>query len=91
MKNEEIKQTCEKLYYEMQENDIEVLYDDREDVSAGFKFNDADLLGMPLQVIVGEKNLSKNKVEIKYRANGEKKIVEIGMLIRTLQEELFLP
>jgi prolyl-tRNA synthetase len=91
MKNEEIKQTCEKLYYEMQENDIEVLYDDREDVSAGFKFNDADLLGMPLQVIVGEKNLSKNKVEIKYRATGEKKIVEIGMLIRTLQEELFLP
>jgi prolyl-tRNA synthetase len=91
MKNEEIRQTCERIYYEMQESDIEVLYDDRDDVSAGFKFNDADLLGMPLQVIVGEKNLAKNKVEIKYRSTGEKKLVELGMLIRTLQEELFLP
>lgn len=91
MKNEEIKSTCDKLYYEMQETDIEVLYDDRDDVSAGFKFNDADLIGIPIQVIVGEKNLAKNKVEIKYRKTGEKKIVELGMLIRTLQEELFLP
>lgn len=90
MKNEEIKNTCEKLYYEMQENDMEVLYDDRVDVSAGVKFNDADLIGIPLQVIVGEKNLAKNKVEIKYRASGEKKIVELGMLIRTLQDELYL-
>lgn len=90
MKNEEIKSTCDKLYYEMQESDIEVLYDNRDDVSAGFKFNDADLIGIPIQVIVGEKNLAKNKVEIKYRKTGEKKVVELGMLIRTLQEELFL-
>jgi len=91
MKNDEIRSTCEKLYFEMNESDIEVLYDDREDVSAGYKFNDADLIGIPLQVIVGEKNLAKNKVEIKYRATGNKKLVEIGLLIRTLQDELFLP
>ena len=91
MKNEEIKKTCEKIYYELVENDIEVLYDDRDDVSAGYKFNDADLLGMPLQIIVGEKNLAKNKVEIKHRSTGEKEIVELGMLLRKLQDELFLP
>lgn len=85
MKNDNVRSTADKLYYEFNESDIETLYDDRSDVSAGFKFNDADLLGMPLQVIVGEKNLAHNRVEIKNRATGEKQLVEIGQVLRTVQ------
>jgi prolyl-tRNA synthetase len=62
------------------------LFDDRNDVSAGFKFNDADLLGMPAQVIVGEKNLKDGKVELKNRKNSEKKVVELNQLLTVVKE-----
>ncbi|MDH7603664.1 MAG: proline--tRNA ligase [Melioribacter sp.] len=90
MKNPDIKETCEKLYNELQTSGFEVIYDDRYDVSAGFKFNDADLLGMPLQIIVGEKNLKNGNVEIKIRKSGEKLIVpiiEIKEKIKSLLDE----
>jgi len=90
MKNSDIKDACEKLYDELQSSGFEVIYDDRFDVSAGFKFNDADLLGMPLQIIVGEKNLKNGNVEIKIRKSGEKltvPIVEIKEKIKSLLEK----
>ncbi|MEJ5351013.1 MAG: proline--tRNA ligase [Melioribacteraceae bacterium] len=90
MKNSDIKDACEKLYDELQSSGFEVIYDDRFDVSAGFKFNDADLLGMPLQIIVGEKNLKNGYVEIKIRKSGEKlivPIVEIKEKIKSLLEQ----
>lgn len=90
MKNSDIKDACEKLYDELQSSGFEVIYDDRFDVSAGFKFNDADLLGMPLQIIVGEKNLKNGNVEIKIRKTGEKltvPIVEIKEKIKSLLEQ----
>ncbi len=87
MKNETIAQTCEQLYRDLTEkNGYEVLFDDRNSVSAGVKFNDADLLGMPIQIIVGEKNLKEGKVEIKNRKTGGKKIVELTDLINQLQQ-----
>ncbi|MBI3194273.1 MAG: proline--tRNA ligase, partial [Ignavibacteriae bacterium] len=55
-KNEEVTKVAESLYQNLQTEKIEVLFDDRNDLSHGFKFKDADLLGMPLHVIVGEKN-----------------------------------
>jgi prolyl-tRNA synthetase len=51
---------------------MEVLFDDRIAVSPGFKFKDADLLGMPYQVIIGEKNLAAGKIEVKERKTGER-------------------
>ena len=63
-----------------------MLFDDRLEASAGFKFNDADLLGMPIQVIVGEKNLKDGKVEVKNRKTGEKKIVELDQLNSILKQ-----
>ncbi len=86
MKNDLVSQTCQKLYSKLQNENYEVLFDDRIDASAGFKFNDADLLGMPIQVIIGEKNLKEGKCEIKNRRTGEKKVVELEKLIDTLQE-----
>lgn len=65
--SETVVKKSEELYAQLQSHGISVLYDDRDDVSPGFKFKDADLLGMPLQVIVGEKNLKNNEIELKDR------------------------
>ena len=85
MKNAAVADTCERIYIDLIAEGYEVLFDDRLDASAGFKFNDADLLGMPVQVIVGEKNLKEGKVELKYRKSGQKKIVELANLTEELQ------
>ena len=58
-----------------------MLYDDRKDASPGFKFKDADLLGMPLQVIVGEKNLSAGNTEIKERVSGNREILPVSGVV----------
>jgi prolyl-tRNA synthetase len=87
MKNDLVAQTCEKLYSDLTNKDgYEVLFDDRQGVSAGFKFNDADLLGMPIQVIVGEKNLKDGNIELKNRRTGNKIIVPLSELSNRLQE-----
>jgi prolyl-tRNA synthetase len=59
---------CERLYGALGGN---VLYDDRED-RAGVKFNDADLMGHPWQLIVGPRGAAAGKVELKRRATGER-------------------
>lgn len=88
MKNSSVAETSEKLYTQLQNEGYEVLFDDRIEGSAGVKFNDADLIGLPLQIIVGEKNLKENKVEIKNRRTGTKKLVELNKLFESLQEAL---
>ena len=59
------------LYTRFQAAGVEVLYDDRSD-SAGAKFANADLIGIPYQLAVGPRGLAKGQVEIKTRATGEK-------------------
>ncbi len=85
LKNEEVKKASEKIYAELQQNKIKVLFDDR-DAAAGFKFNDADLLGMPIQIVVGEKKLKDKKCEIKNRKTGERFDVELARLINEIQK-----
>jgi len=60
------------IYRKLRELQIDVLFDDRGNMSPGFKFKDADLLGMPFQVIVGEKGLKNGQIEIKRRRTGER-------------------
>ncbi len=55
-----------RLYAELQAAGFEVLWDDRDD-RAGVKFNDADLMGAPFQVVVGDKGLAEGVVEVKVR------------------------
>jgi len=59
----QVKNIADKLYGELQENGIEVIYDDR-NVSAGVMFSDADLLGVPLRVVVSPRNIKENCCEI---------------------------
>lgn len=86
MKNKTVIDASDKIYKELQSHNIEVLFDDRVDASPGFKFNDADLLGMPIQVIVGEKNLKENMVEVKVRRTGERFKASVDELASKLKE-----
>jgi len=72
---------ADELYAVLQKNKISVLYDDREEKGAGEKFADADLLGVPLRVVVSEKTLAKNSVETKKRTNNELDIISIKKFI----------
>jgi prolyl-tRNA synthetase len=72
------------LYEELSKG-YEVLFDDREG-SVGQKLNDADLLGITLQIIVGEKNLKDGNVEVKVRKSGEMHTVQKGTVRATIDE-----
>ena len=68
--------TLAKSYYEeLKSSGMDVLLDDR-DESAGRKFNDADLIGIPLRIIIGKRMLAQNQVEIKIRRTGEVIVVD---------------
>jgi prolyl-tRNA synthetase len=84
MKNENVVSTAENVYNELSKAGHEVLFDDR-DAAAGFKFNDADLLGMPVQIVIGEKKLKDGKCEVKIRKTGERTDIELSELISKMQ------
>lgn len=90
LKNDNVVSTSEKLYADLKNAGYEVLFDDR-DAAAGFKFNDADLLGMPIQIIVGEKKLKENKCEVKIRKTGERLDIELKNLMSKLKELVINP
>jgi prolyl-tRNA synthetase len=68
----EVKAMANKIYKKLGENNV--LYDDR-DLRAGEKFADADLLGMPFQIIISEKNITSGKIELKDRKTNETRMV----------------
>lgn len=83
--NSEPMQIAMQIYSDLCKAGIEVLFDDR-DENPGVKFKDADLLGIPLQIIVAKRNLDKGIVECKDRKTGEKgelKLAELLPLLRT--------
>ncbi|MCX5852681.1 MAG: proline--tRNA ligase [Deltaproteobacteria bacterium] len=69
MKDEGIAAAAERLYRDLQERNVEVIIDDR-DERAGVKFNDADLIGIPIRITVGSKTLARGAVELKPRKTG---------------------
>lgn len=74
-KNTDCSNFCEKLYQKMRDNNIDVVYDDRE-LSPGFKLKDSDLIGIPYQIIVSNKLTQNHTVELKYRHNGHIDIID---------------
>jgi len=79
--NEEVRDKADKLYKDLIEKGVEVLYDDREEASIGEKFADADLIGIPTRVVVSEKSLKVGGVEIKKRNESDLKIVDEANLV----------
>jgi prolyl-tRNA synthetase len=68
--NVQVRETAIKLYDMLVKNGVEVLYDDRE-ARAGEKFNDSDLIGIPVRIVVSDKGLEKGEFEIKQRKDGK--------------------
>jgi prolyl-tRNA synthetase len=84
-KGEQVAAEAESLYTTLQGAGFDVLYDDRREISPGFKFKDADLLGMPYQLIVSEKNLAKGTIEVKNRRTGGRTYVPQGTIVQELR------
>ncbi|MFC1866018.1 proline--tRNA ligase [Chloroflexota bacterium] len=76
MENEDVAAKAESLYAELEAQGFEVLYDDRNE-STGVKFNDADLLGIPLRVTISPRSLEKKSIEIKWRVEKKAELVPL--------------
>ncbi|MBU1155245.1 MAG: proline--tRNA ligase, partial [Proteobacteria bacterium] len=73
----EVLEAAEKLYADLSAAGIDVLMDDR-DLRPGVKFKDADLIGIPLRVVVGAKGLQEGAVELKHRLSGDVDMIPVG-------------
>ncbi len=85
IKTEDVKvmETAERLYSDLTAAGIEVLFDDRQE-SPGIKFNDADLIGIPLRVVVSPRTLQSNSVEVKWRREKQSQIMPLEGLVSNL-------
>jgi prolyl-tRNA synthetase len=78
-----VRDAADRIYHELRSAGVDVLYDDR-DQSPGVKFADADLLGLPTQLILGAKGLARGVVERKDRRTGERDDVALGEVVGLL-------
>jgi len=88
-----VAEKANKLYKDLEANKVDVLFDDR-NCGAGIKFNDADLMGMPIRVVISPKSLQNNEIEItirktkeSYKVSYDNALSEINSLIAKLAEE----
>lgn len=79
-KKDEISKKAFEVYELLQQFGADVLYDDREDVSAGAKFTDADMIGCPWRLVLSEKTLAEDAIEVKERKGGSERLVKLNML-----------
>ena len=87
--SDEIEATAEKMYADLQDAGVEVLYDDRHKKVAGpgVKFKDSDLRGMPIRVTLSRRSIESGGVELKLRSGGEVRIVPIESVVAEVQKE----
>lgn len=71
-----VKNESDRLYKDLKNRGVEVFYDDRDGVSAGEKFSEADLIGIPVRLVVSEKTIGKSGVEVKKRGDIQTRIVQ---------------
>jgi len=86
-KSPEVAAQVDQFYADLRVAGVEVLYDDR-DERAGVKFNDADLIGLPVRVTVGGKGLKKGIVELRFRRTGETREIPVADLVAGVQAAL---
>lgn len=78
------RKEADDLYLELSKKGIEVLYDDREDKTAGEKFADADLIGCPIRLVVSNKTLAQDRIEMKHRFSKELRLIKITEISKEL-------
>jgi prolyl-tRNA synthetase len=89
-KDYKIKKEAENIYQKLIKNKIEILYDDRKDVSSGEKLQDADLLGIPYRIVISNNTLDKNSVELKKRSDKKSQLITLRTaekIIKNLNEK----
>lgn len=86
-KGDDVREAADKLYTDLTRAGYEVLYDDRE-LSAGVKFKDADLIGIPWRIAVGNRGLAEGNVEVKRRSESERLNVPLEGLLVFLQDQI---
>jgi prolyl-tRNA synthetase len=86
-KDDTVRDVAEELYQRFQDESLPLLFDDR-DERAGVKFNDADLIGLPIRVTVSERSLASGGVEVKLRSQEEKHIIPLEGLINYIMQQL---
>ena len=86
--DEKVAEAAEGLYQELWDRGIEVLYDDRPDQSAGVKLNDADLLGLPVRLVVSPRNLQGGVVELKERRAAEARLIPRDQVVEAIGQVL---
>jgi len=80
IKESDVMKASEDICSELLDCGVESIIDDR-DERAGVKFKDADLIGIPLRIVVGSKNLAQGRVELKIRRSGESSLYETGKIV----------
>ncbi len=87
IQDETVVKAADELYAALAAKGIEVFYDDR-DERPGVKFKDADLIGLPVRMVVGSKSLAEGKVELSLRKDREKHLVSVAEAVAKVQELL---
>jgi prolyl-tRNA synthetase len=87
MHETEVVEAAEKIYRELSDHNLDVLLDDR-DVRGGIKFKDADLLGTPLRITIGMRNLKNGDVEMKLRSESEATLIPLRNAPAMIEEEV---
>jgi len=83
--SDKVSRHADQVYERLERSMIEVLYDDREGLSAGEKFADADLLGIPYRAVVSERSLKENGIEVKKRIEEKGEIISLESLLKMLK------
>ncbi|PJC81222.1 hypothetical protein CO007_05885, partial [Candidatus Roizmanbacteria bacterium CG_4_8_14_3_um_filter_36_10] len=86
MKDKNISSKVHQVYQVLKEKNIEVLFDDREEVSAGEKFADADLIGISVRLVVSIR--TKEKVEYKRRGENKTSLMELKEVISNVKSQI---
>ena len=84
-KNNNLTKISDKIYNYLKKNNVDVLYDDT-NKRPGEKFANMDLIGLPFQIIIGEKSIKNNFLELKNRQSKEITIIKINNLNKIIQE-----
>jgi len=85
LENQDVAKAAEKVYKELHNQNVEVLFDDRDD-SPGVKFNDADLLGIPLRLTISPRTLQSQSIELKWRKENQAELVPLKEITLKINE-----
>ena len=90
IEDSQVSHAAEDIYYRLLEAGLDILYDDRQE-TAGVKFNDADLLGSPVRIVLSPRNIKDGKAEVKERSKTEAQLVDLEEIVGLVKSLLQSP